>query len=118
MKNTRILAVYVAIAVVGVALAGQVRSVIDLSGRKSLLTQRETELAEVKREQSRLKKQAADVKTPEFVEHEAREKLGMGKEGETIVLLPVGETAAKQTDVEALPEDRYPTWQRWIRLFF
>src|SRR3989344_6078670 len=39
-------------------------------------------------ENQELKKRLAEVQSPEFIEKEARDKLGLGKEGETIVVLP------------------------------
>jgi cell division protein FtsB len=118
MHNTATIVKITLITACALIIAGQIQSVADLAGRKSLLTRRETELAELKKEQSRLKKQALDVETPEFIEREARDKLGMGRDGETIVLMPSPALDTPATVVEAAPDDTLPTWQRWVRLFF
>jgi predicted cobalt transporter CbtA len=52
----------------------------------------------------------------EFVEQEARNRLNLGKPGETVVILPpnVGETE----EITSTPTPELPNWQRWWRLFF
>lgn len=72
------------------------------------------ELTQAQRENEELKKRLAEVQTPEFVEKEAKERLGLAREGEVIVIIPEGETA---TAGEAKPEME-PNWKQWWNLYF
>ena len=70
-------------------------------------------LAEVQAEQEKLKKQLEYVQSDEFVEREAREKLGLGKPGETVVIVPTPELppSAKAS------EGRQSNWRKWWGLY-
>ena len=64
-----------------------------------------------------LKNKLSDIQSPEFIEHQARNKLGLGKVGETIIIIP--EEKLKQ--VLGVPESaqiRLPNWLGWWRVFF
>jgi len=43
---------------------------------------------ELEKENKELKKKLSEVESPEFIEEEARNKLGLGKNGEVIVIIP------------------------------
>jgi len=56
----------------------------------------------------------------DFVEREIRDKLGLVKTGEAVVVLPDADTLRKiapvaPADVESLPD---PNWKKWEKLFF
>lgn len=59
-----------------------------------------------------LKKKLDFVQSPFYIEQEARNKLGLSKPGETMVIIPPSE-ATQSVVFEALPN-----WKRWWRLFF
>lgn len=72
-----------------------------------------------KRENDELAKKVAETQGPEFVEKEVRDKLGLVKPGETIVVLPDTETLRNlapkpPVDEDALPD---PNWKKWLKLF-
>lgn len=60
-----------------------------------------------------LKKRLAEVDNPEFIEREAREKLGYAKEGETILILP----QQNEVDSSQLTVDSRPNWRKWWDLY-
>lgn len=64
-----------------------------------------------------LKEKLNYVESEEFVEKEAREKLNMAKEGETIVVLPEKITVADPRTSRPAAEN-LPNWQQWLNLFF
>ncbi|OGC92475.1 hypothetical protein A2899_02520 [Candidatus Amesbacteria bacterium RIFCSPLOWO2_01_FULL_49_25] len=73
----------------------------------------EAELAQALVEQAELKKQLEYVQTDEFVEREAREKLGLGKPGEVVVILPTpAELPSAKTS-----EGRQANWRKWWELY-
>lgn len=72
--------------------------------------------AQVRQEEDKnqsLKARLAEIDTPEFIEKEAREKLGYSKAGETILILPKLEepSSAKASEGQA------PNWRRWWDLY-
>ncbi len=75
------------------------------------ITQAQVELDKTKKEQAELKQRLAEVQTPEFVEKEAREKLGYGKDGEIIVIVPQIEPENREV------EEQQENWQKWWNLY-
>lgn len=74
----------------------------------------ESRLAQAKEENVQLKQEAEEVKTPEYMERLAREKLGYGYEGEVVLVMP-DDTSAKGEVLSAKEEE--PNWKRWRKLY-
>lgn len=72
-------------------------------------------LVEATAESERLQKQLLEVKSPEWVEKEARERLGYGRPGETILVLPEQESS-RETELGA-QEQNIPNWKKWWKLY-
>lgn len=77
------------------------------------VTQAQAQLEQVKREQEELRSKLAYAQSPEFVEREAREKLGYGREGEIIVILPELEASSNQSTTIS----ESPPWRQWWDLY-
>lgn len=97
-----------------VAIVSLSGSIWDVWRRGGVLGERQNALAQAKRENEELKAKLKEAGTIEFIEREARNKLGMGKEGETIVIIsnnqyPITNENQKQESV--------PNWKQWIALF-
>ena len=75
-------------------------------------------LTHEKEENDRLKRKLYEVQSPEYIEKQAREKLGMSKEGEYVVMLPASLSAQKKISGEPVifPE-QFPVWKQWLSLF-
>lgn len=65
-----------------------------------------------------LKKKLTKIQSPDFIESQARDKLGLSKKGETVVIIPeqilnlvLGASSSAQTT-------RLPNWLGWFRVFF
>ncbi len=80
------------------------------SGEQVHLAQSQLQQAQAKNQE--LKKRLAEVDNPQFIEKEARDKLGYAKEGETILVLP---TQSDQTSPQT--EDNTPNWKKWWNLY-
>lgn len=91
-----------------------VATIIDLKARKYTVTERKDAVAAVKKENEALIKQLEVISSQEYVEKIARDKLGMVKDGESIVLLP------EEAKGEGKKEERTKRthWQQWWGLFF
>jgi cell division protein FtsB len=71
-------------------------------------------------ENERVRAQIAEAQGADFIEKQIRDKLGLTKEGEAIVVLPdeavlKSFAPARETDENALPD---PNWMKWRNLFF
>ncbi len=72
------------------------------------------ELASEERKNQFLKERLFYVKTDQFIEEEARQKLGMVKNGEYIVIAPTSAPLNR----ERITIDDKPNWKKWLELFF
>jgi cell division protein FtsB len=98
--------------VVAVRLGSNVVKLYKSGGR---LTEQEAKLVEVKKENKELKARLAQVQSSEFMEREAREKLGLGKEGEVVVIIPEKETESVKNKTQT--QDDEPHWVKWRKLY-
>lgn len=80
-----------------------------------VLKQARQELAELNAENERLKLRLDEVQTPEWQEAEIKEKLGYGKEGETILILP--KETSSQGPVLSTQGPEIPNWKKWWKLY-
>ena len=107
-------------AVIGmIIIINLIRSSLDLYSRRSIVQEKEIELRELEAEHAELTQELEYVQTDEFVEKEAREKLGLVKEGEMVVL--VGELGEEPKTKNQEPRTKHqsePQWKAWWRLFF
>lgn len=65
-----------------------------------------------------LKKKLARIKSLEFIEKEARNKLGLGKQGETVIIIPDEKIKEILQASNSAKEARLPNWLGWWRVFF
>lgn len=75
-------------------------------------------LEKLKIKNEELKKQLEYVGSDAFIEKEARDKLGLGKAGETILVLPenLGSIGVNPSEISA--NQNLPNWEKWWKLFF
>jgi len=83
------------------------------------ITKAETIYKELEKERGKLEQDLSFVKSDEFVEKQLRDKLGLSKEGETILVLPDEETLKRLATATEHEEDRLPdpNWKKWLNLF-
>ena len=74
------------------------------------------QLEGLKAENTQLKQELEYKKSKEFMEAEIRNKLGLAKEGETVVILPQDQNQGSNLQLAQKPE--VPNWQKWRDLFF
>lgn len=92
---------------------GLVRSIWDLWHKQDLVVAAQQELDKQKQENQELKAQLSYVKSDEFVEEEARDKLFLVKPGESGVIVPANLIKKKEEKVVIV----VPNYQQWINLF-
>lgn len=108
------------IVVMGLILAfSLVRSLNKILGSSEKITQAQNDLASLQKENIELNETLNDVTSVEFIEGQARDKLGLAKKGEIVVVLPdedkLRRMAPKIEEREqSLPD---PIWKQWLKLF-
>mgnify|MGYP001594732831 CR=1 FL=1 len=90
------------------------RSIVELLGSWNKIDEVKKEMEFSQKKNDELKIKLEKVQSREFIEKIARDKLGLAKEGETVVILPSIEPEATKSGVET----NLPNWQKWWQLFF
>ena len=94
-----------------------IRSIFTLWQKYDLVTLAQKELSTQKQENQRLKSQLSHVKSKEFIEEQARNKLFWVMPGEQEVLIP--EDLIKRSSTPSAKEKNdAPNWEKWLALFF
>lgn len=96
-------------------LVNQIVSTLRSGDRLSEATQK---LHELEIENKKLKKRLEEVKTNEFLEREARNKLGLTEEDETLIIIPDQKIEEILNPKKEDAETRLPNWQGWLRVFW
>ncbi len=101
-------------------LVSLARNIIKVKEAKERLKEKEEYIEKIGEENEELGQRVATFKSEAFIEKQLRDKLGLAKEGETIVVLPDEETVKKfapsdEKEEEILPD---PNWKKWLKLFF
>ncbi len=114
---TKYSGLFIIVLVVGLILLGlgkQIGTALQAGKRLDTTAQQ----VDTQQQQNRqLKAKLAEVQKYNFIEQIARNKLNMGKPGETVVIIP--EKAINQVlgAQKQIPEINLPNWQGWLKLF-
>jgi cell division protein FtsB len=73
-------------------------------------------LQQAQKRHNELVNQLQEATSPAFVEKEARNKLGLVKDGETIILM--GTPIAGKNQPQDSAQHSFSRWQQWWKLFF
>ena len=100
-------------------LVSTAKNLQKVAGIRSTVQAEKAKVEKMKEENAQLQAQIAQIQSPEFLEGQIRNKLGLVKPGEAIVVLPDADTLRKlapQMPVEenTLPD---PNWKKWEKLF-
>jgi cell division protein FtsL len=96
-----------------VGLFKQINSALLASSRLDQAAEEVTKLQDKNRQ---LKNKLSEVQNPDFVEEVARDKLGLSRPNETVVVVPqeaINRVLAANIKIE---EIKIPNWQGWLRL--
>ena len=93
-----------------------VHSIYSLWQKQDVLVQAKNDLSKEQRENADLKEQLQTVKSPAFVEEQARDKLLLVKPGEDLVVVPTELIARSQPRPVPRPVVK-SNWQQWVDLF-
>ncbi len=83
------------------------------------ITEAQNRIKELEKEQKELQINLQIVKSDDFIEKQLRDKLGLAKKGELVVVLPdpqiVKKFAPHEEEEEITLPD--PNWRKWLKLF-
>lgn len=96
-----------------------VRNVGKVAKIRSEIQKEKDKVAKIDKENKELETQVAKTQGEDFIEKELRDKLGLVKQGEVIVVLPDPEIVRKLAprtpdEPQTLPD---PNWKKWLKLF-
>ncbi|OGD97818.1 hypothetical protein A3A49_01540 [Candidatus Curtissbacteria bacterium RIFCSPLOWO2_01_FULL_38_11b] len=92
------------------------RKILSFRGTSEKVSQAEQRLEDLKRENEALKNDLEYKKSNEFKEMEIRNRLGLVKEGETVVIVPKDDDERLTTNDES--SLKKSNWEKWKELFF
>lgn len=100
-------------------LISLVRNVLKIFEAKKRIREAEVKVERLAEENRILGEKLKTSQGESFTEKQLREKLGLAKEGEIVVVLPDAEILKKlappaEDGEEMLPD---PTWLKWLKLF-
>jgi len=106
------------ISFVGV-LFSVLRNIQNLQKSKLRILEAQKKLEKLEKEHKELEEKERAVQSTEFREQQIRDKLGLVKEGEIVVILPDAEIVKKYAPkLEAEEEaENIPNWRKWMGLF-
>lgn len=96
------------------------RNIIRINRAGKKIDEAQVRVEELKKENEELKGKIESLKSEEYKEKQLRDKLGLAKEGEIVVVLPDEEVLRKLAPKRVIEEDVLPApnWKRWYKLFF
>lgn len=96
-----------------IILIGLARSIIALVSRIDIVEERRGVLQKEEQRYSALQASLKEATSPAYIEKQAREKLGLVKEGDTVILLSTPAVQKKSGTAE-----HQSNWEQWWNLFF
>lgn len=110
-------AMLVLVALMAISIVRNIGRVLSI---KKEVEKERVKIEKLERENEVIQNEISKAQSPEFIEKQVRDKLGLVKEGEAIVVLPE-EEIVKKLAPKVVFEDDYlpdPNWKRWLKLFF
>ncbi len=95
---------------------GLTRSIVDHWHKRAIVAERQEALRREEERNRELVARLEEATSSAFIEKEAREKLGLVKEGDTIVLLDASESPGIESAKDSGAS--LPNWKKWWKLFF
>jgi len=100
--------------------ASLVRNMIRVISAQKKLDEVRERLVEFERENKELENELEKISSEFYVESQARNKLGLAREGEVILVLP-SEEEVKRFSTRRTEDEKYtfppPNWKKWIEMF-
>lgn len=112
--NTKTIFSIVIVLILLVIIRNIVSSILQTQANSTIVDDLKTQYTNEQKRGEFLKQRLYYVQTNDFIENQAREKLGMALPGEHIVLAPPATTSALPT----VTRESQANWEKWWQLFF
>ena len=111
---------YATWVLVALLLVSTVRNIQKVRSIRAQVEKERQKVEKMQVDNTKLEEQVAEAQGSEFIEKQIRDKLGLVKPGEAIVVLPDPEILKKLAPQEISEEDVLPdpNWKKWEKLFF
>lgn len=85
----------------------------------TVIQKTKVKIEKAEEENKKLSEQLEITQSEEFLENQLRNKLGLAKEGEIILVLPEADIVRKLSPIIPVEEEikPKPNWQKWLELF-
>ena len=113
MKRNLILVLAVIVALV--LAINSYRKITDFRLAAKTVDERQAYLDELKKKNEEFQKELEYKESSQFAELEIRNKLGLAKPGEAVVIVPKDDERLKTNDESKISK---PNWQKWKELLF
>ena len=112
--------IYFLVFVTFALLFSLIRNVLKIKRVNEEISKKEQKVDELIRKNEGLRAEVDTLKSEEHVERQLRDKLGLAKEGEVVIVLPEESILRKllpniEAEEETLPDSN---WKKWLKLFF
>lgn len=103
-------------------MVSSIHTGLRLKGRGGAISEAQAELSRLEVKRAELEAIRAGLDSTEFIEQQARDKLGLAREGEVIVVLPPDEElrklAPREDEIdESFELEKRPIWRQWLNIF-
>ena len=107
------------IAIFMVLVSSLVKSINRIKIGDSVIEKTKVKIEKAEVENQKLAEQLKITQSEEFMEKQLRDKLGLAREGEIILVLPEADIVRKLSpqSPEEIEEKPKPNWQKWMDLF-
>jgi cell division protein FtsB len=108
------------VAVFAILASSMVKSVKRIKMGDDLIAKTKQKVQKQDEENKKLAEQVNIFQSQDFLEKQLRNKLGLAKEGEIILVLPEPDIVKKLAP--QIPEEEEikpkPNWQKWVEMFY
>jgi len=99
--------------------ASIIRNIGKVRAIRNEVAKEKERIEKLKAENEELQRKIEETQSDEFIERQIRDKLGLTKEGEIVVVLPDEEILRSlapkiENEEDTLPD---PNWKKWLKLF-
>jgi len=111
---------YLLIFIFLLMLVSLIRNVLRVVESNKRIGKAQDQVEKLKKENEELEEKLAVTRSEGYIEKQLRDKLGLAKEGEIVIVLPdekILETLAPklEEEEETLPD---PNWKKWLKMFY
>jgi cell division protein FtsB len=119
-EKLRVYSNYLLIFIFLLMFISLIRNILRVVESNKRIEKAQDQVEKLKKENEELEEKLAVTKSEGFIEKQLRDKLGLAKEGEIVIVLPdekILETLAPslEEEEETLPD---PNWKKWLKLFY